>query len=58
MNPLILGDSLEVSNHDGNFTTSQLESSSHVIMFAAGTGFTPMAGLINAALTTHTRKDR
>ncbi len=54
----VVGDIIEISNHDGNFSISQLENASHLIMFAGGTGFTPMVGLINTALTTHSRKDR
>ena len=53
-----LGDTLKISSSEGNFRTSQLENCRELIMFAAGTGFTPMARLIHAALTTHFTPER
>lgn len=41
------GDKIQVSSlYSGNFNESSLKSVSRLVMFAAGTGFTPMASLI------------
>ncbi|BFZ09440.1 hypothetical protein BsWGS_12478 [Bradybaena similaris] len=40
------GDKVQLSNFDGNFEQSRLEKTSHLVMFAAGTGFTSMVQLI------------
>ncbi|KAK3768660.1 hypothetical protein RRG08_065954 [Elysia crispata] len=45
-----VGDSISVSNYDGNFELQRLNDITHLILFAAGTGFTSMARLINYAL--------
>ena len=42
------GDTVEMSDSEGSFIESQLVGLSHLIMFAAGTGFTPMIRLLNA----------
>lgn len=43
---LQIGDQLPVSNFDGNFDNSRLAECDHLVMYAAGTGFTPMVGLL------------
>ena len=42
----VSGDFLDISNPDGDFEKERLDKCSHLVMYAAGTGFTPMAGLI------------
>ena len=50
---MFLGDSLSVSTvYSGDFELSRLSSVSHLVLVAAGTGFTPMAGLIQYMLET------
>ena len=44
------GDSVSISDHDGNFAESRLQECTHLVMFAAGTGFTPMVKLIYKSL--------
>ncbi|RUS78760.1 hypothetical protein EGW08_013476 [Elysia chlorotica] len=48
---LSAGEKIKVSNYDGNFELERLNNVSHLILFAAGTGFTSMARLIIYALT-------
>ncbi|XP_067675177.1 cytochrome b5 reductase 4-like [Haliotis asinina] len=43
---LSVGSTLEVSDIDGSFQSSQLEKSTQLILMAAGTGFTPMVRLL------------
>lgn len=43
---LVLGDILQISTYEGTFNLVELDSCSHLTMFAAGTGFTPMICLI------------
>ncbi|KAL3882533.1 hypothetical protein ACJMK2_028869 [Sinanodonta woodiana] len=40
------GDMIHVGNFDGNFRHIELQDCSHLILYAAGTGFTPMIRLI------------
>ncbi|KAJ0066250.1 hypothetical protein NL108_004116 [Boleophthalmus pectinirostris] len=47
MNP---GDSISVSGPEGSFSLRPLRDVTHLFLVAAGTGFTPMARLIHAAL--------
>ncbi|XP_033729427.1 cytochrome b5 reductase 4-like [Pecten maximus] len=48
------GDTIEVSQYDGNFNESRLAGQGDLIMYAAGTGFTPMVGLINHCISQNT----
>ncbi|NWV00469.1 NB5R4 reductase, partial [Upupa epops] len=48
---LPVGDYISVSNPEGNFQKSQIQTSEDVFLLAAGTGFTPMVKLLNFALT-------
>ncbi|NWQ69839.1 NB5R4 reductase, partial [Neopipo cinnamomea] len=48
---LQIGDSISVSNPEGNFKKSQVQASEDLILLAGGTGFTPMVKLLNFALT-------
>ncbi|NXM06051.1 NB5R4 reductase, partial [Tyrannus savana] len=48
---LQIGDYISVSNPEGNFKKSQVQSSEDLILLAGGTGFTPMVKLLNFALT-------
>ena len=52
------GDILEISNPEGKFDRQKLLDASQIIMFAAGTGFTPMAALIHHALYVHDNPER
>ncbi|XP_064618055.1 cytochrome b5 reductase 4-like isoform X2 [Liolophura sinensis] len=52
------GDTLEVSDYDGNFLVSRLTNCSHLVMLAAGTGFTPMVRLIQEALVNDRNANR
>lgn len=45
------GDYISVSNPEGNFKKSQVQTSEDLFLLAAGTGFTPMVKLLNFALT-------
>ncbi|XP_021367380.1 cytochrome b5 reductase 4-like isoform X2 [Mizuhopecten yessoensis] len=45
------GDSMEVSQYEGNLSESRLAGQGDLVMYAAGTGFTPMVGLINHCLS-------
>ncbi|XP_014669144.1 PREDICTED: cytochrome b5 reductase 4-like [Priapulus caudatus] len=47
---LVAGDALRVSSFDGRFSASRLDGCTHLVMFAAGTGITPMIRLIYRAL--------
>ncbi|KAK7885900.1 hypothetical protein WMY93_025521 [Mugilogobius chulae] len=44
------GDSISVSGPEGSFSLRPLRDVTHLFLIAAGTGFTPMARLIHAAL--------
>ncbi|CAG5126764.1 unnamed protein product, partial [Candidula unifasciata] len=46
------GEKVQLSNFDGNFDLGRLEKTSHLVMFAAGTGFTSMIQLIVYSLYT------
>ncbi|NWX48361.1 NB5R4 reductase, partial [Steatornis caripensis] len=48
---LQIGDYISVSNPEGNFKKSQVQTSEELFLLAAGTGFTPMVKLLNFALT-------
>ncbi|WAR08299.1 NB5R4-like protein [Mya arenaria] len=41
------GERIPISSHQGTFKSSQLQECSHLVMFAAGTGFTPMLLFFN-----------
>ncbi|XP_074006477.1 cytochrome b5 reductase 4 isoform X2 [Numenius arquata] len=47
---LQIGDSISVSNPEGNFKKSQVQSLEDLFLLAAGTGFTPMVKLLDFAL--------
>ncbi|NXG06093.1 NB5R4 reductase, partial [Sakesphorus luctuosus] len=47
---LQIGDYISVSNPEGNFKKSQVQTSEDLILLAGGTGFTPMVKLLNFAL--------
>ena len=47
-----------MSNPEGSFDYSCLREVSHVTMMAAGTGFTPMVGLIYQALVCDHKQNR
>ncbi|XP_010153003.1 PREDICTED: cytochrome b5 reductase 4, partial [Eurypyga helias] len=47
---LQIGDYISVSNPEGNFKKSQVQTSEELFLLAAGTGFTPMVKLLNFAL--------
>ncbi|KAI0224218.1 Cytochrome b5 reductase 4 [Lamellibrachia satsuma] len=55
---LKIGNFLDISNPAGNFAKGQLDRCSHLVMYAAGTGFTPMAGLILQAAQLNLNPDR
>ncbi|XP_047589556.1 cytochrome b5 reductase 4 isoform X2 [Lutra lutra] len=48
---LQIGDSVSVSNPEGNFKISQFQELEDLFLLAAGTGFTPMVKILNYALT-------
>ncbi|NWT24640.1 NB5R4 reductase, partial [Cardinalis cardinalis] len=48
---LQIGDYISVSNPEGNFKKSQVQTSEDLLLLAGGTGFTPMVKLLNLALT-------
>uniref|UniRef100_A0A672TMV2 Cytochrome b5 reductase 4 n=1 Tax=Strigops habroptila TaxID=2489341 RepID=A0A672TMV2_STRHB len=48
---LQIGDCISVSNPEGSFKKSQVQTSEDLFLLAAGTGFTPMVKLLNFALT-------
>ncbi|KAM7117711.1 cytochrome b5 reductase 4 isoform 1-T1 [Ciconia maguari] len=48
---LHIGDYISVSNPEGSFKKSQVQTSEDLFLLAAGTGFTPMVKLLNFALT-------
>ncbi|NXR60111.1 NB5R4 reductase, partial [Rhadina sibilatrix] len=48
---LQMGDYISVSNPEGNFKKSQVQTSEDLLLLAGGTGFTPMVKLLNFALT-------
>ena len=47
---LLSGDNLLISDFDGSFKSSRLSECEYLVMYAAGTGITPMLGLIQQAL--------
>ncbi|XP_030303130.1 cytochrome b5 reductase 4 isoform X3 [Calypte anna] len=47
---LQIGDYISVSNPEGNFKKTQIQTSEDVFLLAAGTGFTPMVKLLDFAL--------
>ncbi|NXX45507.1 NB5R4 reductase, partial [Tricholaema leucomelas] len=47
---LQIGDSISVSNPEGNFKKSQVQTSEDLFLLAAGTGFTPMVKLLSFTL--------
>ncbi|XP_071597525.1 cytochrome b5 reductase 4 isoform X3 [Heliangelus exortis] len=48
---LQIGDYISVSNPEGNFKKTQIQTSEDVFLLAAGTGFTPMVKLLDFALS-------
>ncbi|NWY97894.1 NB5R4 reductase, partial [Loxia curvirostra] len=48
---LQIGDYISVSNPEGSFKKSQVQTSEDLLLLAGGTGFTPMVKLLNFALT-------
>ncbi|XP_062345832.1 cytochrome b5 reductase 4 isoform X6 [Cinclus cinclus] len=48
---IIAGDYISVSNPEGNFKKSKVQTSEDLLLLAGGTGFTPMVKLLNFALT-------
>ncbi|NWS04945.1 NB5R4 reductase, partial [Motacilla alba] len=48
---LQIGDYISVSNPEGNFKKSQVQTSEDLLLLAGGTGFTPMVKLLNFALS-------
>ncbi|NXT78157.1 NB5R4 reductase, partial [Zapornia atra] len=48
---LQIGDSIYVSNPEGNFKKSQVQTLEDLFLLAAGTGFTPMVKMLDWALT-------
>lgn len=44
------GDSLEMSDHHGSFSTNKFLDCYHIFLLAAGTGFTPMPRIIQQCL--------
>ncbi|XP_009069853.1 PREDICTED: cytochrome b5 reductase 4-like, partial [Acanthisitta chloris] len=48
---LQIGDYISVSNPEGSFKKSQVQTSEDLFLLAGGTGFTPMVKLLNSALT-------
>jgi cytochrome-b5 reductase len=58
LDALRLGDQLEISNYRGDFDERRLSDCLHLVMFAAGTGITPMYGLISHALYVNYNPDR
>ncbi|XP_051470779.1 cytochrome b5 reductase 4 isoform X2 [Apus apus] len=48
---LQIGDYISVSNPEGNFKKTQVQTTEDLFLLAAGTGFTPMVKLLNFALT-------
>ena len=55
---LLLGDFLDISSPDGDFDKRRLERCRQLVMYAAGTGFTPMVGLILQAAQLDLNPDR
>ncbi|KAF1512226.1 Cytochrome b5 reductase 4, partial [Eudyptula minor] len=51
LDDLQIGNYISVSNPEGNFKKSQVQTSEDLFLLAAGTGFTPMVKLLNFALT-------
>ena len=49
---------MSVSSFDGSFNISRLHECTHLIMFAAGTGFTPMVRLMYETLYIDENKSR
>ena len=55
---VVLEEVFDVSNHEGNFEEDRLHESTDLVMFAAGTGFTPMAGLLYQATAVYPKHNR
>jgi ferredoxin-NADP reductase len=55
---IISGDHICMSCYEGNFKESCLNTSTHLVMLAAGTGFTPMVKLIYKSLVQDTQSQR
>ncbi|NXB48950.1 NB5R4 reductase, partial [Leucopsar rothschildi] len=51
LDQLQIGDNISVSNPEGSFKKSQVQTSEDLLLLAGGTGFTPMVKLLNFALT-------
>lgn len=51
------GDTVSVSSYEGSFDESHLATCTHLVMFAAGTGFTPMVRLTHQAAVLNTDKN-
>ena len=47
---VVSGDSFDVASYEGNFDESRLVSCTDLVMLAAGTGITPMLGLLHHVL--------
>ncbi len=52
------GGSFDVSTWEGNFVEGRYHACTHLLMLAAGTGFTPMAGLIYQATSATPKANR
>ena len=46
----LIGNSISISDYEGTFDETRLTKYSHLIMLAAGTGFTPMVRLLQYCL--------
>lgn len=46
LNPVVAGDTLQVTDYSGDFKDSRLNEAKEIFLIAAGTGFTPMIRLI------------
>ena len=55
---LNIGDEMQLSNHEGKFLEESLDGVKMLVMCAAGTGFTPMAGLIQHCVFEQPNPDR
>lgn len=58
LNSLKPGDALSISSYMGNFDISRLNECTHLVMLAAGTGFTPMVRLIYITVVQQRDKNR
>ncbi|ESO83431.1 hypothetical protein LOTGIDRAFT_133451 [Lottia gigantea] len=50
LNSLNIGDTVDISNYDGHFNSQRLDNDHQLVLYAAGTGFTPMVRLIHRSL--------